>query len=120
MALGRALRLARRGHLERLRGDAARTPYAQPERAFENPETKRRFRNLLDVTGVLDQLVQLRARPATDEDDLHLVHTADYIAHVRAIARSGGGDAGGVNAPLGPERLRHRASWRLAARLSRR
>ena len=42
--------------------------YAQPERAFENPETKRRFRNLLDVTGILDKLVPLRARPATDEE----------------------------------------------------
>ena len=75
--------------------DSAATPpnaYAQPERAFENPETKRRFRNLLDVTGVLDQLVQLRARPATDEEILR-VHTPAHLAHIRAVAASGG-DAG--------------------------
>jgi acetoin utilization deacetylase AcuC-like enzyme len=66
--------------------------YAQPERAFENPETKRRFRNLLDVTGVLDQLVQLRARPATDEEILR-VHTPALLAHVRALGATGG-DAG--------------------------
>jgi acetoin utilization deacetylase AcuC-like enzyme len=72
----------------------AMTPkaYAQPERAFENPETKRRFRNLLDITGVLDQLVQLRARPATDEELLR-VHTPAHLAHVRQVAETGG-DAG--------------------------
>src|ERR1700712_5520414 len=75
--------------------DSAATPrnaWAQPQRAFENPETKRRFRNLLDVTGVLDQLVQLRARPATDEEILR-VHTPEHLAHVRALAATGG-DAG--------------------------
>ena len=69
--------------------DFASTPaksYVQPERAFENPETKRRFRNLLDVTGVLDQLVPLRARPATDEEILR-VHTPAHLAHVRARRR---------------------------------
>jgi acetoin utilization deacetylase AcuC-like enzyme len=63
--------------------------YVQPERAFENPETKRRFRNLLDVTGVLDQLVPLRARPATDEEILR-VHTPAHLAHVRALGATGG------------------------------
>jgi acetoin utilization deacetylase AcuC-like enzyme len=75
--------------------DSAATPanaYAQPERAFENPETKRRFRNLLDVTGILDKLVPLRARPATDEEILR-VHTPGHLAHIRAVAASGG-DAG--------------------------
>ena len=66
--------------------------YAQPERAFENPETKRRFRNLLDITGVLDQLVQLRARHATDEEILR-VHTPANLAHVRGLGATGG-DAG--------------------------
>ena len=56
------------------------------------PETKRRFRNLLDVTGVLDKLVQLRARPATDEEILR-VHTPAHLASVRAVAEAGG-DAG--------------------------
>jgi acetoin utilization deacetylase AcuC-like enzyme len=64
----------------------------QPQEAFENPETKRRFRNLLDVSGVLDNLVQLRARPATDEELLR-VHTAAHLAHVREVATTGG-DAG--------------------------
>jgi acetoin utilization deacetylase AcuC-like enzyme len=75
--------------------DFASTPakaYVQPEEAFENPETKRRFRNLLDVTGVLDTLVQLRARPASDEEILR-VHTPEHLAGVRALGATGG-DAG--------------------------
>jgi acetoin utilization deacetylase AcuC-like enzyme len=75
--------------------DFSATPlnaWVQPETAFENPETKRRFRNLLDVTGVLDNLVQLRARPATDEEILR-VHTPAHLARVRALAETGG-DAG--------------------------
>ncbi len=66
--------------------------YVQPEEAFENPETKRRFRNLLDVTGVLDGLVPLRARPASDEEILR-VHTPEHLAGVRALGATGG-DAG--------------------------
>ena len=66
--------------------------YVQPQEAFENPETKRRFRNLLDVSGVLDNLVQLRARPATDEELLR-VHTPAHLARVRDVAKTGG-DAG--------------------------
>ena len=75
--------------------DFASTPlkaYVQPEEAFENPETKRRFRNLLDVSGVLDKLVQLRARPASDEEILR-VHTPAHLASVRALGATGG-DAG--------------------------
>src|SRR5258708_18913226 len=75
--------------------DFASTPpkaHVQPQEAFENPETKRRFRNLLDVTGVLDKLVQLRARPATDEEILR-VHTPEHLAGVRALGATGG-DAG--------------------------
>jgi acetoin utilization deacetylase AcuC-like enzyme len=75
--------------------DFASTPlkaYVQPEEAFENPETKRRFRNLLDVSGVLDKLVPLRARPASDEEILR-VHTPAHLASVRALGATGG-DAG--------------------------
>ena len=72
--------------------DFASTPaksYVQPQEAFENPETKRRFRNLLDVSGLLDQLVPLRARPASDEEILR-VHTPAHLARVRAVAATGG------------------------------
>jgi acetoin utilization deacetylase AcuC-like enzyme len=65
----------------------------------ESPATKRRFRNLLEVTGLLDQCVQLRARPATDEEILRL-HTPDYVQRIKDLSAAGGGD-GGELAPFG-------------------
>jgi acetoin utilization deacetylase AcuC-like enzyme len=82
--------------------DIAATPanaYVEPQQGFENPETKRRFRNLLDVTGVLDQLVPLRARPASDEEILR-VHTPEHLARIRSLGAVGG-DAGDGTA-MGP------------------
>ncbi|NVK40725.1 MAG: class II histone deacetylase [Oceanospirillaceae bacterium] len=67
--------------------------YFQPERAAENPETKRRLRNLLEVSGVLKQLQPLEATPATREDLLRF-HTPDYIDHLQATSARGPGDAG--------------------------
>ncbi len=43
----------------------------------ESPETKRRFKSLLDVSGLTEQLVLRSAEPATPEDLLR-VHTALY------------------------------------------
>ena len=50
---------------------------------------------MLDVTGVLDQLVQLRARPATDAEILR-VHTPELLAHVRAVGATGGATGYGI------------------------
>ena len=43
-------------------------------RHTENSDTKRRFRNLLDVSGLLDQLVRIDPRPATVEEVMPLPH----------------------------------------------
>lgn len=67
----------------------------------ENPETKRRLRNLLDVTGLLAELDARSAPPAT-EADLLRVHTTDYIDAFRATAAEGGGELG-LRAPFGPD-----------------
>lgn len=56
----------------------------------ENPETKRRFRNLLDASGRLRQLDQRSADPATRADLLR-VHTADYLDRFKALSDAGGG-----------------------------
>jgi acetoin utilization deacetylase AcuC-like enzyme len=71
----------------------------EPEMHGESPATKRRFRNLLDVTGLLDQCVALRPRPATDEEILRL-HTPDYVQRIKELSAAGGGD-GGELAPFG-------------------
>ncbi|HCB02706.1 MAG TPA: class II histone deacetylase [Nocardioides bacterium] len=60
----------------------------------ESPHPRRRLRNLLEVSGLLDQLCLLKPRPAS-RDELTRVHTPSYVDRVAALARSGGGDAGG-------------------------
>lgn len=67
--------------------------FIQPAPAAENPETKRRLRNLLAVSGLLEQLVPIQAEPA-DLDDLLRFHTRRYIDELSAMSERGFGDAG--------------------------
>src|SRR5215211_7659920 len=46
-------------------------------RHTENSDTKRRMRNLLDVSGLLDQLLRIDPRPATVEEVCRF-HTPEY------------------------------------------
>lgn len=64
----------------------------QPFIHAENPETKRRMKNLLDATGLIRKLTIIDDRPATDEEILR-VHTPDYLAKLSALNETGG-DAG--------------------------
>ena len=65
----------------------------QPGEHSEHPETKRRIRNLLEVSGLLDQLEKIEARHATEEDLLRF-HTPEYIANMKAISESEGASIG--------------------------
>lgn len=67
--------------------------YIQPFHHFENPDTKRRFRGLLEVSGLLDHLVQIKPRPASEEE-IGRFHTPEYIARIKAMSAANGGDAG--------------------------
>jgi acetoin utilization deacetylase AcuC-like enzyme len=69
-------------------------------RHSENADTKRRFRNLLEVTGLLDELVRIPARPATVEELLRF-HTERHVEHIRALSEGTGGDGGDGGTPLG-------------------
>ncbi len=71
----------------------------QPDTHAENPETKRRIRNLLEVTGLLDELVRIAPRPATEEEVLRF-HTAEYVERIRQLSAARGGDAG-ITTPFG-------------------
>jgi acetoin utilization deacetylase AcuC-like enzyme len=71
----------------------------QPGTHAENPETKRRLRNLMEVSGILDYLVPIKPRPATVEELLR-VHTPGHVAKIREISDRGYGDAS-VLTPLG-------------------
>ena len=81
--------------------DAAAAAFPlQPGHHFENPETKRRFRDLLAVSGLLERLYPIKAIAAT-EDDLARLHTRDYIAQIKRMSAERGGDAGEFT-PFGP------------------
>lgn len=71
----------------------------QPGEHAENPETKRRFRNLLEVSGILEQLVSIKPRQATIEELLRF-HTQAHIDHIKAVSDAGGGDAS-QHTPMG-------------------
>jgi acetoin utilization deacetylase AcuC-like enzyme len=72
----------------------------EPDRHAENPDTKRRLRNLLEVSGLLAQLVPLAPRMAS-EDEVLRVHTPGHLERVKKLSAENGGDAG-VLAPFGP------------------
>ncbi len=64
----------------------------QPGTHAENPETKRRLKNLLEVSGILDQLVRIDPRSAT-EDEIARFHTREHIARIKQMSAESGGDA---------------------------
>ncbi len=66
----------------------------------ENPETKRRFKNLLHVTGLTEELHCLSAPSATQQDLLR-VHPASYLNKFKALSDDKGGELG-LRTPFGP------------------
>ncbi len=66
----------------------------------ESPETKRRLKNLVEVTGLARELRMLGADPATT-DDLLRVHPATYLDRFKALSDAGGGELG-RRTPFGP------------------
>src|SRR5438876_9583231 len=60
----------------------------QPGTHAENPETKRRLRNLLEVSGILDHLVTIKPRRATVEE-LSRAHPPAHIAKFRGSSDRG-------------------------------
>ncbi len=67
----------------------------------ESPETKRRLKNLMDVTGLLAELDTPKSDPVTRADLLR-VHPADFLDEFEKTAKAGGGETG-MRAPYGPD-----------------
>ncbi|MBT9384504.1 class II histone deacetylase [Pseudooceanicola sp. CBS1P-1] len=70
--------------------------YVQPLAAGglpESPETKRRLKNLMDVSGIMADLHATSAAPA-GRDDLLRIHPASYLDAFKAKSDSGGGELG--------------------------
>lgn len=71
----------------------------QPDQHVYDPEVVRRFRNLLDVSGLLKQLVDISLRPAT-ELEIGRVHTAAHITQIKTLSGLATGGDPGDNAPV--------------------
>ena len=65
----------------------------EPDAHIESPPAKRRFRNLLEVSGLLEQLHAVKPRAASD-DELRRAHDKAYIAQIKKMSDTGGGNAG--------------------------
>lgn len=71
-------------------------PWLQPLASggyAESPETKRRLRNLVEVSGLLDHLAP-RSAPAATRADLERIHPAAYLDRFKALSDQRGGDMG--------------------------
>jgi len=66
----------------------------------ESPETKRRLKNLLDISGLSKQLKVGGAEPASLEDLLR-IHPQEYLDSLKQLSDNGGGPFGD-HAPIGP------------------
>ena len=75
--------------------------YVEPDNHVESVPSKRRFRSLVEVSGLLDRLTPLKPRYAS-EDELLRFHTPGYMRAVKAMSDAGYGDAGEL-APIGPD-----------------
>lgn len=59
----------------------------------ESPETKRRLKNLIEVTGLAAEL-DMRGAPAATRADALRIHTASYLDEFKALSDAGGGELG--------------------------
>ncbi|APT83624.1 class II histone deacetylase [Corynebacterium ammoniagenes] len=70
-------------------------------RHLAHPDTKRRFHEVVQTSALRDQLTNLQAQPASEEDLLR-VHTAEHIEYIKdQSSQPKGGDAGDGASPLG-------------------
>jgi acetoin utilization deacetylase AcuC-like enzyme len=74
--------------------------FVEPELHVDNPTAKRRFRNLVEVSGLSENLISIKPRYAT-YDEIELLHDYNYINRVIELSKGRGGDAG-QNALVGP------------------
>ena len=66
----------------------------------ESPESKRRLKALMDVTGLSRELICQSAPPATWEE-LARIHPAHFLEEFKTLSDGGGGELG-LRTPFGP------------------
>ena len=67
--------------------------YIQENGSVESPESKRRVKNLLERSGLMEQLAHIKPFPATKEQ-LQYFHTKRHIEAVKEMSKIGGLDCG--------------------------
>ena len=75
---------------------AGPVPYGNPVQPYEHvegPESKRRFRNLLEVSGLTERLNMIKPRHATETEILRF-HSPQYIQKLKELSSGIDGDAG--------------------------
>lgn len=65
----------------------------------ENPETKRRLKNLIDVSGLLAEL-EAQSAPAASTEELARVHPKTFLKTFKQTSDNGGGELG-LRTPFG-------------------
>ena len=83
-------------------------PFYQPWEATDSRQSKERIREIIVASGLIEDLVPISPRLAT-EDELLSFHTRAYIHRVRALSDNGGGDAGDEGYDRRPYELDARA-----------
>jgi acetoin utilization deacetylase AcuC-like enzyme len=76
--------------------------YVQPPAGgghAESPDSKRRFKNLMDVSGLTAHL-KVRSAPHATRADMERVHTARYLDEFKSLSDASGGNAG-IYSPFG-------------------
>lgn len=66
----------------------------------ESPESKRRLKNLIEVSG-LSRCLEVQTADALTETDLELIHPTSYLTRFKNMSDQGGGDFS-PSAPIGP------------------
>jgi len=67
----------------------------------ETPESKRRFKNLIQVSGLSEEIDVISCENKVSYQDLVRVHTKDYINEFISLSNQNGGELG-LRAPFGP------------------
>lgn len=75
--------------------------WIQADTHAENPETKRRVKNLLDRSKFIKELQQIEPRPAIRKE-VEMNHAPVYLDRLKQLSDAGGGDAG-EHAIVGPD-----------------
>lgn len=66
----------------------------------ESPESKRRIKNLMEVSGLIDK-VEVRSAPPASREEALAIHPAHYLNRLKKLSDNGGGFMSETS-PIGP------------------